>query len=52
MQASIEPVDEFSPMLFLMAILGILVMLVGIGISLEELAAKFDIVMGFTPGDM
>lgn len=52
MQASIEPVDEFSPMLFLMAILGILVMLVMIGICLGELAAKFDIVMGFTPGDM
>ena len=50
--APLEPVDEFSPMLFLMAILGILVMLVGIGICLGELAAKFDIVMGFTPGDM
>ena len=50
-QASIEPVDEFSPMLFLMAKLGILVMLVVIGICLGELAAKFDIVMGFTPGD-
>jgi hypothetical protein len=52
MQASIEPVDNFLPMLFLMAILGILVMLVMIGICLGELAAKFDIVMGFTPGDM
>lgn len=51
MQASIEPVDEFSPMLFLMAKLGILVMLVVIGICLGELAAKFDIVMDFTPGD-
>lgn len=49
MQASIEPVDEFLPMLLMMAILGMLVM---IGICLGELAAKFDIVMGFTPGDM
>ena len=52
MQASIEPVDNFLPMLLMMAILGILVMLVMIGICLGELAAKFDIVMGFTPGDM
>jgi len=49
MQASIEPVDNILPMLLMMAILGMLVM---IGICLGELAAKFDIVMGFTPGDM
>jgi hypothetical protein len=42
MQASIEPVDNFLPMLLMMAILG---MLVVIGICLGELAAKFDIVM-------
>jgi hypothetical protein len=46
MQASIEPVDDFSPTLLIMVILG---MLVVIGICLGELAAKFNIVMASRP---